>query len=80
MGAGKKAPQIVENVVTLRCWRHKKEVRAGRYYTIYDFCRTSGCNGEMSDEICKWCRTKEAIGQTRTVGELEVSVREGTDE
>ena len=75
MGTGKRqAEQVTENDVVLRCGRHRRELKAGRYYSIYDFCRDAGCDRETADELAKWCNRKESAGKTREWGELTVQV------
>lgn len=75
MGTGKRqTEQVAENTVLLRFGRHRKEVKAGRYYSIYNFCREAGCDRETAEELAKWCNRKESAGKTREWGELTVQV------
>lgn len=75
MGAGRKqTEQSTENAVLMRCGRHRTELKAGRYYSIYNFCREAGCDRETAEELAKWCNRKESAGKTREWGELTVQV------
>lgn len=75
MGTGKRqAEQVAENDVILRYGRYRTELKAGRYYSIYNFCREAGCDRETAEELAKWCNRKESAGKTREWGELTVQV------
>ena len=75
MGAGRKqTEQSMENTVLMRYGRHRKEVKAGQYYSIYDFCRDSGCDRKTADELARWCREKDSTGLSREWGDLSIQV------
>ena len=74
--ARKQAEPVKERFAVMRSGRHRKEVKAWQYYSIFDYCRSFGCERDEADRIAKWCREKAAAGDIRELAGLSIQIVE----
>lgn len=74
--ARKQNEPVKERFAVMKSGRYKKEVKAWQYYSIFDYCRSFGCDRDEADRIARWCREKAVAGDTREAGELSIRIVE----
>lgn len=78
MGRRKKAPEtapeLSENILTIRRDKDRHTIPAWRYYTIIDTLRTMGAERLAAQDEAKWAG-RAPSGATREIGPIRMEVR-----
>ena len=56
--------------------KHKKEVKAWQYYTIFGFCRDHGEMSQNANNIALWCRDRAKDGEAFESSGYSIKIEE----